>query len=367
MGKSVLTMLCALLAGMAARGPIAAQDMKSAAAPAKPDSRPAESKDKDPAGDAAARLVAQLRKNPARPSKAPNRLALHLIDVETGEVTLIADEPAEGLVRIGSPSWSHDGRRILFDAMPEDEVASTRIKVFELMRDRLVLDDLGPGNCPTFSPDDTRIAFLLNTAPQTGVWLMHADGTDRRILGSYGRPLWSPDSQQFMIVNFNLPRQITMMDVNPKKNGVVHIPDKAIYPEPCWVAEGTIVAAMGSEDADAIALVDVRQPRQARVQQVLWQKVDGPDVKPYYPLYSPRTGRCVFVGIEPKGMALYAFRPGQHERPRRLEPAGFDKLIQDMAMSPDGRYVVFCSTRPPRPVAEAGKDRPPAPAGAVPF
>ena len=36
--------------------------------------------------------------------------------------------------------------------------------MIELMRDRLVLDDLGMGNCPTFSPDDTRIAFLLNTA-----------------------------------------------------------------------------------------------------------------------------------------------------------------------------------------------------------
>ena len=168
-----------------------------------------------------------------------------------------------------------------------------------------------------------------------------------------------------MIVNFNLPRQITMMDVDPKKNGVVHIPDKAIYPEPCWVTEGTIVAAIGSEDADAIALVDVRQPRQARVQQVLWKRADGPDVKPFYPLYSPRKGRCVFLGIEPKGMALYSFRTGQPERPRRLEPEGSDKLIQDVAMSPDGRYVVFCSTRPPRLGAEARKERPQA--GAVPF
>jgi hypothetical protein len=73
----------------------------------------------------------------------------------------------------------------------------------------------------------------------------------------------------------------------------------------------------------------------------------------------------VFVGIEPKGMALYSFRQGQHERPRRLEPEGFDQLIQDVAMSPDGRYVVFCSTRPPRRGAEAGKVRPQA--GAVPL
>ena len=65
---------------------------------------------------------------------------------------------------------------MIFDAMPMDQVAVTRIKVLEVVHDRLVLDDLGPGNCPTFSPDDARIAFLLNTAPQTGVWLMQADG-----------------------------------------------------------------------------------------------------------------------------------------------------------------------------------------------
>jgi hypothetical protein len=347
MGKAVLAMLGRLLTFLAACGTIVAQETKPAG-PAKGDTRPGGANDKDPAGVAVARLVDHLRRHPARPSMAPDRLALHLIDVETGEVTLIADQPDAGLVRMGSPSWSLDGHRIIFDAMPMNRVAEAHLKVIQLQHDRVTLDDLGPGNCPTFSPDDSRIAFLLNVVPERGVWLMEADGSNRRILGSYGRPLWSPDSRQFMIVNFNVPRLITMMDVEPEKNGVVRIADKAIYPEPCWVGEGTIVAAIGSEGADAIALVDVRQPRHATIQEVLWQRADGPDVKPYYPLYSPRTRRCVFVGIEPKGMALYTFRRGQHDRPRRLEPEGFDKLIQDVAMSPDGRYVLFCSTRPPR-------------------
>jgi hypothetical protein len=58
-------------------------------------------------------------------------------------------------------------------------------------------------------------------------------------------------------------------------------------------------------------------------------------------------------------MALYAFQQGQPDPPRRLESGGYDELIQDLTISPDGRYVVFASDRPgPRP----GK---PAPARAA--
>jgi Tol biopolymer transport system component len=348
-----------LLTLMASCGAIGAQQQKLAEAPAKADAQPAVAKERDRAAEAVTRLVEQLRRHPARPSAAADRLALHLMDVETGEDTLIADEPDEGLVRIGSTSWSHDGRRILFDAMPMNQPGAAHLKVIELEGGRVAINDLGPGNCPSLSPDDGRIVFLLNTAPQTGVWLMQADGSNRRILGSYGRPLWSPDSRQFMIVNFNLPRLVTMMNVDPTKNGVVRIAGNNVYPEPCWVGEGTIVAAIGSNKADTIALVDVRQPRNAKIKEVLWRRSDGPNVMPYYPLYSPRTRRCVFVGIEPRGMALYSFQQGRPERPRRLGPEGLDTLIQDTALSPDGRYVLFCSTRPAHGHAEAGKERRP--------
>jgi hypothetical protein len=150
-------------------------------------------------------LVEQLREHPAQPSNSSDRLGLHLIDVETGEVTLIADEPDPGLVRCGSPTWSHDGKRIVFDAMPMNQVPSTHLKSIELVGRQLAMTDLGLGNCPTFSPSDDRIAFLNNSpadGAELGVWLMQADGSGRRLLGDYGRPLWAPDSRQLMIVSF---------------------------------------------------------------------------------------------------------------------------------------------------------------------
>ena len=50
-----------------------------------------------------------------------------------------------------------------------------------------------------------------------GVWLMQADGSQRHVLGNYGRPKWSPDSRQFFIVDFDLPRDVTLMDIRPDK------------------------------------------------------------------------------------------------------------------------------------------------------
>jgi hypothetical protein len=351
--------LLGLLLWPPARGPISAQEPKPAGAPAKDAARPGGATERDRAAEAVARLVEQLRLHPAKPSAAPDRLALHLIDLETREVTLIADEPDPGLVRIGSTSWSHDGRRILFDAMPMDQVPSTRIKVIELEGGRLALNDLGPGNCPSFSPDDRRIVFLLNIGPQTGVWLMQADGSNRRSLGSYGRPLWSPDSRQFMIVDFGRPRSVTLMDIDPEKSGPVNIPGKGFFAEPSWAGPGMMVASIGTTAPDAIALIDVGGPSRPRINELLWQKAEGPDVKPYFPLYSPGTGRCVFVGVDPKGQAFYTFRRGQVDPPGRLEAVPPDRMIQDTALSPDGRYVLFCSTRPPgRQGQAAGADGP---------
>ena len=74
---------------------------------------------------------------------------MYLIDVPSGEVTLIADQPDPGLTQCGSPMWSNDGRRILYDATPGTQFSLTRLKAIDLVDGRLAVTDLGPGNCPS--------------------------------------------------------------------------------------------------------------------------------------------------------------------------------------------------------------------------
>ena len=293
---------------------------------------------------AVSQLVEQLERHPARPSTVRDRTGgLFLLDIAKGRATPIADEPDPGVAYCGSPAWSSDGRRILFDAMTADQVALSHIKMIEVVEGRLTVKDLGIGNCPTFSPDDRRIAFLFNPGPQAGVWVMLPDGSQRETLGSYGRPRWSPYGYQMMMTSFSSPCSVTIMDANPEKSGRLQVPGTRIYSVPTWADDRTLVAVIGSEDT--IALIDTSIPAAGRIKEVLWKKGKGFDVTPAYPSYSPSRREYVFVGEGPKGMAMYSFRKGQTEPPRRLEPDRFDKLLRDPTFSPDGRYLLFTSDR----------------------
>jgi len=302
---------------------------------------------------AVSQLVEQLRRHPAQPSKAADRVAgLYLIDVSTGETTLVADQPDAGTTFCGSATWSNDGKRILFDAMRPEEVRRGRLKAIELIAGQLTMTDLGVGNCPTSSPSGDQIGFLLNyggvPGAEGGVWLMRTDGSQRRRLGPFGRPRWSPDSRQFMLIDFAIPAHVALMDIRPEKRSPLRIPDLQLYSPPNWASDGTIVAVVGSDFGDTIALLDVTDPAQAKVKEVLWKmnfKGKGPNVNPHYPAYLASTRRCVFIGGAREGMALYSFQRAQVGPPQRLEPEGYDSLMQDLALSPDGRYALFSSNR----------------------
>ncbi len=302
---------------------------------------------------AVSELVEQLRRHPPQPSKMADRVAgLYMIEVNTGQVTLVADQPDADTRYCGSASWSNDGKRILFDAMRPDAVQRAHMKSIEVFEGQLKMTDLGVGNCPTFSPVGDRIGFLLNyggvPGAQGGIWLMQADGSQRVRVGSFGSPRWSPDGRQFLLSDFSIPPRVTLMDLSGAEKATLEIPDMKIYSPPCWVDERTVVVVVGAAFGESIALVDVIDPAKAKMKEILWKmnfKGVGPDIRPIHPVYLPSTGRCVFIGGAYAGMALYSFRRGQTDPPKRLEPEGYDSLMQGLALSPDGRFALFTSNR----------------------
>ena len=307
---------------------------------------------------AVARLVEQLKRHPVEPKPAPDRVGLYMMDVSNGKVTLIADQPSPGLTQSGSPVWSHDGRRILYDATPGTQWSLTRLQSIDLREGQLTVTDLGAGNCPAFSPADDRVSFLSNTdGAENGVWLMNADGSDRRLLGEYGKPFWSPDGRQLMIMAFTFPRRVTLMDANPEKSGVLQIPNDQIHSDPNWAGKEMIVAVIGRTEGDTIALIDVSDPRRAKVKEVLWRRANGPDVVPKYPIYSAATRRCIFVGVEAKGEAIYSVQQSKAGPAKLLGPPGYEPKITGLAYSPDGRYFLYSVLGPGRVQGEGASGR----------
>jgi RNA polymerase sigma factor (sigma-70 family) len=296
------------------------------------------------------RFVEELKKHPARPSSAPERSGLYVLDVDRGDVTLIAGEPAIGLTHCGSACWSGDGIQIVFDATPKAEWNLTQIHSVSLTDDHLERLALGPGNCPSTSPDGRQIAFILNSGAvpgaQYGIWLMNADGSGRRRLGRYGRIKWAPDENRILSIVFTVPPKATslaLVDVETADETALTLPDYKIFSVPSWAGKGLLAAVLGQGDfADRIALLDVTDPNAVTVKEVLWKQGSGPPLEPSYPLYSQATKRCIFVGTLRNSPALYAVERGQSAPPRRLAPGESARTYTDLSASPDGRYVVFC-------------------------
>ena len=127
------------------------------------------------------------------------------------------------------------------------------------------------------------------------------------------------------------------------------MPDHKVYTPPNWAGEGTVVAILGENAGDTIALLDVTDPAEAKIKQTLWKRRQDSDIKPLSPVYAPETGTCVFVGEQAgKGLALYSVERGRPGPPRRLETEGFDNTLQSLSISPGGRFVTFSSDRPDR-------------------
>ena len=304
------------------------------------------------------RLADVLKRHPPRLS--PDRgwgYQLYMLDLVEGGTTLIADEPLPDQLCSGMPDWSHDSHRIVFETTGSQWPVA-RSMAIEARDGRPTFTDLGPGNHPTFSPDDKRIAFYLHPGAEPGAeaggWLMLADGSDRQRVGESGAPFWSPDGRGFLINSYSLPTVSTVINLATGNGGVVKVPGQEIFSWPSWAGPGTLVSALAMEGKDhSIALLDVREPAETKVIEVLWRRGGGLDVTPRWPAYRPDTRRCFFTGEEPMKRTLFAVQRGDSARATRMELVehqrpGHYQQLGGLSFSPDGRYLLFSANRPAR-------------------
>ena len=131
--------------------------------------------------------AAQPSPQPVKPVKwnveAPRGLTLRKIPIQTDEGTWM------------NVDVSPDGSRIAFDmlgdiyVMPIGGGPATRIA-----------EGLAYEQQPRWSPDGSRIAFVSDRAGGDNIWIMNADGSDRRQLTEesfrlLNQPSWSPDGR----------------------------------------------------------------------------------------------------------------------------------------------------------------------------
>jgi serine/threonine protein kinase/Tol biopolymer transport system component len=298
------------------------------------------------------RLADVLKRNPPRPGVIPGTgMRLYMRDLVQVRTTLIADPSGLGLPFTEIPDWSHDGRRIVFHVQPrKNDWSQAKLVMIESREGRPDFRFLGAGCCPSFSPDDHTIAFLLlpGEVPgeEEGIWLMDAGGTNRRRVCESGTPFWSPDGTELLVNSWFEPTESKLYSLATKRTTRINVPGRSIFSWPRWAGPGLLVACIGGEkEPDSIVLLDLSQPSEARVTSTLWNRSTGPDVYARWPLVSPSTGNSFFIGDEGSKRTLYTLSPGGGPRGRlsALEVGG--PKLSGLSLSPDGRYLLFASDR----------------------
>jgi len=278
----------------------------------------------------------------------PERLAVQVLDLGTGQVSTVATEPLPGHHYCGSPSFSPDGKRVAFDATPGREWHRTHIVTTDFPpAPKPAFVDFGPGNCPAWSPDGQQFAFLLNAgalpdAP-AGIWIANTGGTNRRHVPLYGLPKWSPDGKQLLVASFSNPCQWRLLDVAAGTSQPVALPFHEFFSVPSWTGDpNQLVSVVKGGDGLQVALVNVTTPGEAQLYDVLWTRGQGLTDEPLYPVYAPKQKQLVFVGRARDGCELFTI-DGNSPLPRPLEPtAKRSPKIASLNLSPDGRKLLFC-------------------------
>ncbi len=295
-------------------------------------------------GEEVRRLAEMLKSDPPSLVTPSGGTKIFMRDLAAGQTTLIANTSVMGLPFAEQPDWSHDGRRILFRAKRTAQGPSTMI-ILESRDGRPSFRDIGSGDCPRFSPDDQTIAFVLYGDDTSGdVWLMNADGTNRRRLCEFAAPFWSPDGTQILLDGLLNPTISKVYSFATRQTAQINVPGQSVFSWPRWVAPGRIVACIGGGVVpDSIAILDISRPAEATVVRTLWNHDAASDVYARWPLISPSSGNLFFIGDERHMRTLFSLAPNA-DGPGRLSAleVGGPKL-SGLSFSPDRRYLLFAS------------------------
>ncbi len=158
----------------------------------------------------------------------------------------ICNQTLAGTQASVAPAWSRDGQQIAFKGYrddPEDYVWGIFLINVDGSNLRRLADDNPCStnvtqDAPTWSPDDSQLAFVTCQQGKTGLYVINTDGKNLKLLADLdaGSPAWSPDGS---LIAFNSgPHSISVIN----SDGSNLQPLTTEGSTPAWSPDGTQLA-----------------------------------------------------------------------------------------------------------------------------
>jgi Tol biopolymer transport system component len=206
---------------------------------------------------------------------------------------------------------------------------------------------------PKWSPDGTKIAYVLTDFITPGVWVMNPDGTDQRKFSTFSGvefgPTWSADSSKLALVRYVpgvvMSIQFDIFVVALDGSSDVNITNSDYDEiEPAWSPDGKRIAFAGARDGGAfttwqIVTVDPDGTNES-VLVVMDEENRSPNWSPDNKMITfmsefnnPCCGNWQVWAMNADGTGATNLSP--------------DPTVYDMwpSFSPDGTLIIFSSTR----------------------
>ena len=156
--------------------------------------------------------------------KGPARADIATIDPKGGQLSLLTD----GLANYGLPSWSPDGRHIVFRRAGAGGNALEIVDTTTKARRTLIT---GPTryNFPSWSPTSDTIAFTADIDGDYEIWTVKADGSNlkrlTRVPGNDAHNSWSPDGKwiAFASARGGFKDEALLHPANPQPYGEIYV------------------------------------------------------------------------------------------------------------------------------------------------
>jgi TolB protein len=269
---------------------------------------------------------------------------IYLVSAEIFRPQIILAEAEQNL---GAPSYSPDGKQVVYQAELKNKSGELRIYNIESQQNRTLLKTENPDIMPTFSPDGNWIALQNKLASNTEICLIRPDGTGLTNLTNHLArdisPAFSPDGKQLVFASNRDGNsqifQIYLMNTDGSNQHRIYY-SNGISSSPAWSPDSREIIFANDKENGRTGNFEIFsiEPETTTAEKRLTfrQRYD------VSPIFSPDGKKIAFVSDADGNAEIYLMN---------ANGTGLLRLTRNLSadisphFSPDGRKLIFSSTR----------------------